>query len=64
MKKVLGIFMLFFLIAENAFAKCKKEDFVNYIDTSKGCIALDPYKKPEKIKRTYSFLHGDGGYSK
>jgi len=36
---------------ENTFAKCKKENFINYIDTNKGCIAMDPYKKPDKNKK-------------
>ncbi len=33
MKKFLGLLIFMFLITENAFAKCKKEDYENFFST-------------------------------
>ena len=57
-----------FLITENAFAKCKKEDFKNFVSTKKVCIGIEPVGKKvdgkfliTERKKLLVYLHGYRG---
>ena len=68
MKKLLGILVLGLLLSTNAYAKCKQEDYVNYVSSKKGCIGIEPvgqkidgsFVKPNR-KNLLIYLHGYGG---
>ena len=63
MKKILALLILSFLFNSEAFAKYKKEDFINFVSTNSECMAMDLYKEPDKNKKKIIvFLHGDEGY--
>ena len=63
MKKILALLILSFLFNSEDFAKCKKENFINFVSTNSECIAMDLYKEPDKNKKKIIvFLHGDEGY--
>ena len=51
----------FLLISNSSFAaKCKKEDFVNFVSTNKKCMGIDALNEIDKSKSTLViFLHGD-----